>query len=107
MAMGYHSSSLSSSMATSESLSSSSSSLGRLVPRLAGDAASVASVPPGFNVPEAADVVGAAWPGTGALNMLCWRSVTSTCAAEAVVGSLKVPSSFATTLDLDFAYDIF
>jgi hypothetical protein len=101
---GYHSSSLSSSIATSESLSCSSSSLGRFVPLLAGEAASVASAPPGFNVAAgAAFVAGAAWPGTGALKMLCWRSVTSTWAADAVWGSLKVPSSLATTLDLDLA----
>ena len=46
-------------------------------------------------------------PGTGALKMLCWRSVTSTWAAVEVVGILKVPSSLAMMLDLDLAYEIF
>jgi hypothetical protein len=46
-------------------------------------------------------------PGTGALKMLCWRSVTSTRAAVAAAGILKVPSSLAMMLDLDRAYEIF
>ena len=48
------------------------------------------------------------WPaeGSGALKMLCWRSVTSTAAAAPVV-ILKVPSSLAITLDFDLAYVTF
>ena len=100
---GYYSSSLSSSIATSESLSSSpSSSRVRFVPRLSGVPASFItwSAPPGAltGAPEAAF---GAEPGRGALKMLCWRSVTSTFAAE--VGSWKVPSSSASLRDLDLA----
>lgn len=50
--------------------------------------------------PEGA-VAAAAEPGTGALKMLCCRSVIS--AAAAGLGMWKVPSSFAMMLDLDFA----
>lgn len=39
--------------------------------------------------------------------MLCCNSVTSMFAALAVLGSLKVPSSFAITLDFDLAYCTF
>ena len=76
--MGYHSSSLSSSIATSESLSSSaaacsSSSLGRFTPRLSGVPASAMrwSAPGGFaGRPGRLRPAGGA-PGTGALKMLC------------------------------------
>lgn len=104
-------------MATSESLESleslfpSASSLGRFVPLLSGVPASLTtwSVPAGGfgGRPATAPVPAAVEPGTGALNMLCCRSVTSTWAAEAVLGSLNVPSSLATVLDFDFAYAIF
>lgn len=106
---GYHSSSLSSSIATSESLSSSSSfsSLGRFMPRLSGvPASAMAWSPPAGGLDGRPWVVEEPPLGTGALNMLCWRSVISTGAVAPVV-ILKVPSSLATMLDFDLAYEIF
>lgn len=46
-------------------------------------------------------------PGRGALKILCCNAVISAVSVDATVGSLKVPSSFETIVDLDLAYEIF
>lgn len=91
-------------MATSLSSSSSSSSRGRFCPLVSSLVVDAAGGLDG----SADDALGAAVvePGTGALKILCCKSVRSA-GAFAAVGNLKVPSSFAMMLDLDLAYDTF
>lgn len=92
-------------MATSLSSSSSSSSRDRFCPLFSSV---VVAAVGGFDG-SADDTLGTAVvvePGTGALKILCCKSVSSA-GAFADVGILKVPSSFAMMLDLDFAYETF
>lgn len=93
-------------MATSlSSSSSSSSSLPRFWPLFSAESASFMA----WSAVEGG-LVGSPWaaaPGTGALKMLCWSSVTWTFVDANGLANLKVPSSLAIVLDFVLAYSIF